>query len=66
MVTDTLRETIKKSDLSLYELARRTGLERASLSRFVRRERHLRSDAIDKIAAFFDLALTPVARRRRA
>ncbi len=56
-ITETLRQAIAESGMALQALANATGVERASLSRFVARERSLRLDMADKIAAYFGLAL---------
>jgi hypothetical protein len=64
-VTDTLRATIRASGVALLTIEQQTGVQRASLSRFMRRLRHLRSDAVDKLAAYFGLELKPARRRPR-
>ena len=46
------------SGLALLRIAADTGVERASISRFVRGERSLRLDMADKLAAYFGLKLT--------
>ena len=40
-------------------IANETGVQRASLSRFVRGKNSLRLDVADKLAAYFGLKLTP-------
>ncbi|MFQ5807586.1 MAG: helix-turn-helix domain-containing protein [Phycisphaerae bacterium] len=62
-VSNTLRAAIRECGKSLLEIQRDTGVQRASLSRFVRQERHLRSDAVDKLASYFGLALGRAKRR---
>jgi plasmid maintenance system antidote protein VapI len=57
-ITDVLRRAITDSGLPLLRIARETGVERASLSRFVRRKNSLRLDMADKLAAYFGLRLT--------
>ena len=66
LISDVLRAAIRERGISLHELGRQADVERASLSRFMRQERCLRSDAIDRIALFLSLELKPVARRRKA
>lgn len=45
------------SRLPLQQIAAAAGIERASLSRFVRGERTLRLDMADRLAAYFRLEL---------
>jgi ribosome-binding protein aMBF1 (putative translation factor) len=56
-ISQVLREEISSSGLSLQTLANETGVERASLSRFMRGERTLRLDMASKVAGYFDLEL---------
>jgi plasmid maintenance system antidote protein VapI len=58
-MSDVLRRAIRESGLALLTIATETGVERASVSRFVRGERSLRLDIADKLAAHFGLQLTP-------
>lgn len=60
-ISDLLRATIEASGLTYVELERQTGVVRASIRRFVTRERTLRLDNADTLAAFFGLVL----RKRR-
>lgn len=57
-LSDSLREAIVDSRLSHAAIAEATGVDRASISRFVARERSIRLDVADRIAEFFGLALT--------
>jgi plasmid maintenance system antidote protein VapI len=59
-ISDVLRRAILDSGLPLLRIERETGVQRASISRFVRGERSLRLDMADKLAAYFGLELTPV------
>ncbi|HJZ57476.1 MAG TPA: helix-turn-helix domain-containing protein [Gemmataceae bacterium] len=58
-ITDVLRQAILDSGLPLLQIAQNTGVERASISRFVRGKNSLRLDMADKLAAYFGLSLTP-------
>jgi plasmid maintenance system antidote protein VapI len=58
-ITDVLRQAIIDSGLPLLRIAQDTGVERASISRFVRGMNSLRLDVADKLAAYFGLTLTP-------
>jgi plasmid maintenance system antidote protein VapI len=56
-ITDVLRQAILDSGLPLLRLANETGVQRASLSRFVRGKNSLRLDVADKLAVYFGLEL---------
>ena len=56
-LSDELRRAILESGMSFQALGQATGVERGSISRFVRGERSLRLDMADKLAAFFGLSL---------
>ena len=58
-LTDPLRTAIADCGLPLLTLAERTGVQRASLMRFLRGERSLRLDKADILAEFFGLSLQP-------
>lgn len=60
-MSDILRQAILDSGLPLLRIEEETGVQRASISRFVRGERSLRLDLADKLAAYFGLVLTPTA-----
>jgi plasmid maintenance system antidote protein VapI len=62
-ITDVLRRAILDSGLPLLRIAEATGVERASLSRFVAGKRSLRLDMADKLAAYFGLTLTPAGKK---
>lgn len=56
-MSEVLRQAIRESGLALLRIAADTGVERASISRFVRGERSLRLDIADRLAAYFGLTL---------
>jgi plasmid maintenance system antidote protein VapI len=56
-ISGLLRRRIVESGLSLARLARATGVERMSISRFVRGEQSLRLDMADRLAVFLGLEL---------
>jgi plasmid maintenance system antidote protein VapI len=58
-ITNVLRKAIVDSGLPLLRIAQETGVERASISRFVRGRNSLRLDMADKLAAYFGLVLAP-------
>lgn len=55
--TVALREAVRGSGLSLTEIEARSGVPRASLSRFLAEKRTLRLDVADRLATFFGLAV---------
>lgn len=63
-ITDVLRQAIIDSGLPLLKIEQDTGVQRASLSRFVRGMNSLRLDVADKLAAYFGLTLTPNAKKQ--
>ena len=63
-MTDVLRRAIVESGKALIALERETGIQRMSLSRFVRGETSLRLDVADTLAAYFGLELRPARRKK--
>ena len=59
-ITYVLRQAITDTGLPLLRIEQDTGVQRASISRFVRGERSLRLDAADKLAEYLGLSLQPV------
>lgn len=57
MISNRIRDYIKTNGETLAELSRITGIDRACLSRFLKGERGLHSDAIDKLAEYYRLVL---------
>ena len=67
-VSDRLREALVRSGLPQREVARRTGIDPASLSRFINGSRGLSGlsmPAIDALAELFELELRPRASKQR-
>jgi plasmid maintenance system antidote protein VapI len=62
--SDFLRRTIRESGVPYLRMAQETGVERASIQRFVDGRTSLRMDKADKLAAYFGLELRPVRRRK--
>ena len=58
-MTDVLRKALADSGKALIALERETGIQRGSLSRFLRGNQSLRLDVADKLAAHFGLELRP-------
>jgi plasmid maintenance system antidote protein VapI len=62
-ITDVLRRAILDSGLPLLRIAQVTGVDRASLSRFVAGKRSLRLDMADKVAVYFGLTLNEAEKK---
>lgn len=58
-LTEQLKEAIEESNMSLGEISRKSGVGTDRLSRFVRGERGMNADAIEKV--FHALGLKVVA-----
>jgi transcriptional regulator with XRE-family HTH domain len=64
-LVEQIRVAIQSSDLSAYELAKRSGVDKASLSRFIAGERSLSLESIEKLAPVLDLKIVVTSRRRK-
>lgn len=56
-MTELLREALKEAG-SLYPIAAATGVERASMTKFLKGERSLRLDKADALAAYLGIKCT--------
>ena len=56
-MSDVLRQTIRESEIPLLTLSDATGVQRASIGRFLNESQSLRLDCADKLAAHFGLVL---------
>jgi plasmid maintenance system antidote protein VapI len=56
-MSDVLRQTIRESGIPLLALSKATGVQRASISRFLNESQSLRLDCADKLAAHFGLVV---------
>ena len=57
MIDTQLRRAIKRSDMSRYELSKRSDVDQASISRFLSGERDLRLRSASQIAKALKLTL---------
>jgi DNA-binding Xre family transcriptional regulator len=64
-VIDTLRRAIKQADVSQYKICQDTGIDKATLSRFVRGERGLSLENIDAVCRRLGLTLKAEKRKTR-
>jgi plasmid maintenance system antidote protein VapI len=62
-MTQALRRVITESGMAHIAIARKAGVQRMSIVRFLSGRQSLRLDAADKLAAFFGLEV--VQRKRR-
>jgi len=58
-ISDALKRAIVQSGMAHAALERETGVQRASIMRFLRGEQSIRLDGADKLAAYFGLELRP-------
>lgn len=58
-LSEPLQRAIIESGIPFLKIERDTGIQRASISRFVADKRSLRLDLADKLAAYFALELRP-------
>lgn len=63
-MTDVLRAAIVESGIPYLRIARETGVERLSISRFARGTNSLHLDSADKLAAYFGIKVSMAKRRR--
>ena len=63
-MSEALRRAIRDSGQSLYAIARDTGLQLHSVSRFLRGQTSLRLDLADRLAQHFGLELRPAKPKR--
>ena len=63
-VSDTLRREIVRSKVPLLVLERETGVQRASIRRFLDRKQSLRLDMADRLIAYFELELVKKRKTR--
>ena len=64
-VTGQLKDSILKSGQSLHELGRKAGVAPPVLSRFLRGERDIRAETVDKLCKALGLELVQRRRPRR-
>ena len=56
-MSDQLRKAITKAEYSRYRLSKETGIDQSVLSKFVRGERGISLEAIDKLGEFLNLQI---------
>ena len=63
-LSEQLRQVIRDCGESRYSLARRTGIDQSTLTRFMSAERGLRLDVVDVLAEALGLELRPKGSRK--
>ncbi len=64
MLSDQVRQAVDDCGMTRYAIWKATGIDQASLSRFVAGERRLSMDSLDRLADLLDLNITTGRRRR--
>ena len=57
MIMDQFRQAILDSDMTRYEMSKQTGVDNASLSRFVHGERGLSEEALNSLGELLNLEI---------
>ena len=65
LVSEQLREAIRRDGRSLCQIAAASGTNDGQLSRFCRNERGLTTDTVDRLCAFLGLELRESKRKGR-
>jgi plasmid maintenance system antidote protein VapI len=63
-VSESLKRAIETADVSRYRMAKDTGIDQPTLSRFINGERPLVLDKVDILADYLGLELKPKAKRK--
>ena len=58
MLADQLRQAVLDSGLSVYRIAKDSGVPQSALQRFITGHRDLRLETASKLAAYFGMRLT--------
>lgn len=61
-ITDALKRAILESELSVNQIAERSGVAQPILSRFLSGRRTLKLPTVERLAAFFDIRVEQSAR----
>ena len=64
-LSDQIRRAVDACDLTRYAIAKATGIDHATISRFMSGERGLPMKTLDRLADFLDLNLTAGKRKRK-
>ena len=64
-LSDQIRQAVEGCGMTRYRISRETGVDQATLSRFMSGERGLPMKTLDRLADFLDLNLTAGKRKRK-
>jgi hypothetical protein len=63
--SDQLRQAVRDSELTRYAISVRTGIDQGTLSRFIRGERGMSLDSVDRLMECLELEIRPRRRKRK-
>jgi hypothetical protein len=63
--SDNLRQAVRDSELTRYAISVRTGIDQGTLCRFIRGERGMSLDSVDKLMECLELEIRPRRRKRK-
>jgi hypothetical protein len=63
--TDRLRQAVRESGVSRYVIWKQTGIDQATLSKFVHGQAGMSLDAINRLMTFLELEIRPRRRKRK-
>jgi transcriptional regulator with XRE-family HTH domain len=64
-LSDQIRKAVKGCGQTRYAIAKATGIDQSTLSRFVSGERGLPMNTLDRLADYLELSITTKSQRRR-
>ena len=62
--SDVLRQAVRDSELTRYAISVRTGIDQGTLSRFIRGERGMSLDSVDRLMECLELEIRPRRKRK--
>ena len=63
--SDQLRQAVRESELTRYAISVKTGIEQGTLCRFIRGERGMSLDSVDRLMTCLGLEIRPRHRKRK-
>ena len=63
--SDDLRQAVRDSELTRYAISVRTGIDQGTLCRFIRGERGMSLDSVDRLMDCLGLEMRPRRRERK-
>jgi hypothetical protein len=62
--SDQLRQAVRESELTRYAISVKTGIDQGTLCRFIRGERGMSLDSVDKLMECLELEIKPRRKRK--